>query len=89
MRNLLAIASCVVTALALVAAQEQPPSQSSQTRKPIQGPSFRTGIDLVAVDISVVDRTDGRRRSAGAGLRREDRRNHAARGLRRSRQGRR
>ena len=56
MRNLLAITSCVVTALALVAAQEQPPSQSSQTREPIQGPSFRTGIDLVAVDISVVDK---------------------------------
>jgi VWFA-related protein len=56
MRNLLAVASCVVTALALVAAQEQPPSQSSQTREPIQGPSFRTGIDLVAVDVSVVDK---------------------------------
>ena len=56
MRNLLAIASCVVTALALVAAQERPPSQSSQAREPIQGPSFRTGIDLVAVDVSVVDK---------------------------------
>ena len=56
MRNLLAIASCVVTALALVAAQERPPSQSSETREPIQGPSFRTGVDLVAVDVSVVDK---------------------------------
>ena len=56
MRNLLAVASYVMTALALVAAQEQPPSQSSQTREPIQGPSFRTGIDLVAVDVSVVDK---------------------------------
>ena len=90
MRKLLSIASCVMIALALVAAQEQPPSQSSQTTEPIQGPSFRTGIDLVAVDVSVVDqeRTTGRR-SPGAGLRREDRRNHAARGLRRSGQGRR
>ena len=56
MRKLLSIASCVVTALALVAAQERPPSQSSQTTEPIQGPSFRTGIDLVAVDVSVVDK---------------------------------
>ena len=46
MRNLLAVASCAMTALALVAAQEPP----------IQGPTFRTGVDLVAVDVSVVDK---------------------------------
>src|SRR6185503_2087221 len=56
MRNLFAVATCVVAALAAVAAQERPPSQPSQTSEPIQGPSFRTGIDLVAVDVSVVDR---------------------------------
>jgi VWFA-related protein len=56
MRKLLSLASCVVTALALVAAQERPAAQSSQTSEPIQGPRFRTGIDLVAVDVSVVDR---------------------------------
>ena len=63
--------------------------QPAQTPEPIQGPSFRTGIDLVAVDVSVVDqeRTTGRR-SARAGLRGEDRRGSAARGLRRSGQGR-
>jgi len=56
MRNLLAIAACLVTALALVAAQEPPSPQSSQAREPIQGPTFRTGVDLVAVDVSVVDK---------------------------------
>ena len=56
MRKLLFVASCVVTAVALVAAQEQPTPQPSQTPEPIQGPRFRTGVDLVAVDVSVVDR---------------------------------
>jgi VWFA-related protein len=55
MRKLLSVASCFMIALALVAAQEQPIPQSSQTAEPIQGPRFRTGIDLVAVDVSVVD----------------------------------
>src|SRR4029434_6267457 len=55
MRNLFAVATCVVAALAAVAAQERPSSQPSQTSEPIQGPRFRTGIDLVAVDVSVVD----------------------------------
>jgi VWFA-related protein len=44
MRKSLAVIWCFVTAAALVEAQE-----------PIQGPTFRTGIDLVAVDVSVVD----------------------------------
>src|SRR6185436_11378269 len=46
MRKLFCVALCAVAALALVAAQE----------RPIQGPTFRTGVDLVAVDVSVVDR---------------------------------
>src|SRR5689334_6143742 len=45
MRKRLALTSCVIAAVALVEAQE-----------PIQGPTFRTGVDLVAVDVSVVDR---------------------------------
>ena len=44
MRKSLAVIWCFMTAAALVEAQE-----------PIQGPTFRTGIDLVAVDVSVVD----------------------------------
>jgi VWFA-related protein len=55
MRKLLAVAWCVLTAVALVTAQEQPRSQTAQAQEPIQGPTFRTGIDLVAVDVSVVD----------------------------------
>jgi VWFA-related protein len=55
MRKLLPVAWCVVSAVALVAAQEQPQSQPSQTPETIQGPRFRTGVDLVAVDVSVVD----------------------------------
>jgi VWFA-related protein len=30
--------------------------QTPQTSEPVQGPTFRTGIDLVAVDVAVVDR---------------------------------
>ena len=33
-------------------AQSQPQTQSGQ---PAQGPTFRTGVDVVAVDVSVVD----------------------------------
>ena len=35
------------------------PASQSQTETPEQGPTFRTGVDLIAVDVSVVDR-DGR-----------------------------
>ena len=35
------------------------PAGQSQTETPEQGPTFRTGVDLIAVDVSVVDR-DGR-----------------------------
>jgi len=55
MRKLLPVAWCVVSAVGLVAAQEQRTAQSSQTPETIQGPRFRTGVDLVAVDVSVVD----------------------------------
>jgi VWFA-related protein len=56
MKKVLAVTWCLLTAVALVAAQEQPASRSAtQAQEPIQGPTFRTGIDLVAVDVSVVD----------------------------------
>ena len=31
-------------------------SQPAQTPEPVQGPTFRTGVDLVAIDVAVVDR---------------------------------
>lgn len=58
MRTFLSVALSVVTVLALVGAQESPAARA-QTPEPIQGPSFRARVDLLAVDVSVVDR-DGR-----------------------------
>ncbi len=55
MRTLLTVVSCVVTAFAVVAAQE-PSAPSSQKPESSQEPRFRTGVDLLAVDVSVVDR---------------------------------
>jgi VWFA-related protein len=54
MRKLIALIWCVLTVATLVAAQQKS-RQSLQTPDPIQAPTFRTGIDLVAVDVSVVD----------------------------------
>ena len=64
MRTLLSVATYLLVGLVALGAQEkpqqqppQPPPQSPQ--KPdeqIQGPTFRTGIDVVAVDVAVVDR---------------------------------
>jgi VWFA-related protein len=51
-----------VAALAVVAGQsaQTPPTpqtpQPAQTPEPVQGPTFRTGVDLVAIDVAVVDR---------------------------------
>ena len=56
-----------VAALATVAAQQPAPPQTQpappqtqpaqpQTAEPVQGPTFRTGIDLIAIDVAVVDR---------------------------------
>src|SRR4030095_6914890 len=50
---------CLLVGLIAVAAQEQqqkPAEPPKQEEPPIQGPTFRTGIDLVAVDVAVVDR---------------------------------
>ena len=33
-----------------------PTPPASQTDQPVQGPTFRTGIDLIAIDVAVVDR---------------------------------
>jgi VWFA-related protein len=61
MKSLLA-ALLSVGALAVAAAQtpQAPPSEPTppapQTSEPIQGPTFRTGVDLIAIDVAVVDR---------------------------------
>ena len=49
MKKLLAFAVVSIVAAVPLAGQ-------SQTETPEQGPTFRTGIDLVAIDVSVVDR---------------------------------
>ena len=36
--------------------QTPPSPPTAQTPEPVQGPTFRTGVDLVAVDVAVVDR---------------------------------
>ena len=66
MRILLSVGTCLLLGLATVAAQQQQqaqpqpqqaqPPQEQKQDEPIQGPTFRTGVDLVAVDVSVVDR---------------------------------
>src|SRR5688572_20236913 len=59
MRKLLVPLMCLA-ALAAPAAQSQdaqPPAQPQpQTTSPAQGPTFKTGIDVIAVDVAVVDR---------------------------------
>ena len=58
MRLWLSVGTCLLLGLAAVYAQEQQqkPAETQKPEEPIQGPTFRTGIDLVAVDVSVVDR---------------------------------
>ena len=63
MRILLSVATCLLLGLHAVDAQEkqeqpqqQQPNPTSQQQDPLQGPTFRTGVDLVAIDVSVVDR---------------------------------
>ena len=66
MRILLSVGTCLLLGLATVAAQQQQQAQPQQQQaqppqeqkqdEPIQGPTFRTGVDLVAVDVAVVDR---------------------------------
>jgi VWFA-related protein len=52
MRRFLAVLTCLM-AVAAPAAQTQ---NQTQTTDPAQGPTFRTGVDLVSVDVAVVDR---------------------------------
>jgi VWFA-related protein len=58
MRTLLSVGLCLLASLVTLAAQEQQqqPPQAPRQEEPIQGPTFRTGVDLIAVDVSVVDR---------------------------------
>jgi VWFA-related protein len=58
MRTLVSVGMCLLLGVIAVAAQEQQqkPAEPPKQEQPIQGPTFRTGIDLVAVDVSVVDR---------------------------------
>jgi VWFA-related protein len=58
MRILFSVATCVLLGLIAVDAQEQQqkPPETQKPEEPIQGPTFKTGIDLVAVDVAVVDR---------------------------------
>jgi VWFA-related protein len=58
MKTWLSVAICLLVAAVAIVAQEQQqqPAQAPSQEPPIQGPTFRTGIDLVAVDVAVVDR---------------------------------
>ena len=58
MRILLSVGTCLLAGLVAVAAQEQQqkPAEAPKQEEPIQGPTFRTGVDLVAIDVAVVDR---------------------------------
>jgi VWFA-related protein len=52
MRRLLLALLCLAGAAASPGAQSQSPATPQE---PIQGPTFRTGVDLIAVDVAVVD----------------------------------
>ena len=58
MRTLLSVGTCLLVGLVAVVAQEQQqkPPEAPKQEEPIQGPTFRTGIDLIAVDVAVIDR---------------------------------
>jgi VWFA-related protein len=58
MRTWLSVGMCVLAGLIAVGAQEQQqkPAETQKQEEPIQGPTFKTGVDLVAVDVAVVDR---------------------------------
>src|SRR5262245_10445960 len=58
MRLLFSVATCVLLGLVAIHAQEQQqkPPETQKPEEPIQGPTFKTGIDLVAVDVAVIDR---------------------------------
>lgn len=50
-----AIAVAVLVASVTLSAQDPPPQKPPQPEPPIQGPTFRTGVDLVTVDVAVSD----------------------------------
>src|SRR5687767_14674660 len=53
MRRLLLALLCLAAVTAAPDARNQSPAAGQEP--PIQGPTFRTGVDLVAVDVAVVD----------------------------------
>jgi VWFA-related protein len=61
MRNLLGTSLVLAAAIGTLTAQSQPaqtttPQAQGPTEPGLQGPTFRTGVDLIAVDVAVVDR---------------------------------
>jgi VWFA-related protein len=58
MRTWLSVGMCVLAGAIAVGAQEQQqkPAETQKQEEPIQGPTFKTGIDVVAIDVAVVDR---------------------------------
>ena len=55
MRTLLGTSVVLVAASVLLTAQA-PPQSPSQGDPAVQGPTFRTGVEVIAVDVAVVDR---------------------------------
>lgn len=61
MRKLLGTSVVLAAAIVSLTAQSKPQSETqtppqTQTEPAVQGPTFRTGVDLIAVDVGVVDR---------------------------------
>jgi VWFA-related protein len=57
MRTLLAVVISVGVSAAVAAQNAPTPTPAAQNAdKPLQGPTFRTGIDLITIDVAVVDR---------------------------------
>jgi VWFA-related protein len=59
MRRLLSVGACLLASVITIAAQDQQqqqPAQAPRPDEPIQGPTFKTGVDLIAIDVAVVDR---------------------------------
>jgi VWFA-related protein len=55
---LMIVGTAAVTVAAQAPQEQQPqpqPATQTQTETPVQGPTFRTGVDVIAVDVAVVD----------------------------------
>lgn len=51
-----ALITVVFTATAAAQTAQTPAAQAPSDNQPVQGPTFRTGVDLITVDVAVVDR---------------------------------